>query len=108
MINFLKNILTKAKKKIAPRSQFPLTQNEGGFYEAISINGHVCCPNCGGQSFNMGPEGGGSQNVQCKDCYKYYNYMGMFGFHEISDRSEVFGTKAPLEYLESPKKFFET
>ncbi len=55
----------------------------------------ISCPNCGSTEWISGPEGGGSQNLQCSKCYKYYNYMGPFGLHEIGDRSDVWGIKPP-------------
>lgn len=79
----------KSKKK------YPLKRN-GDFYPVTTTRkGHPRCPNCGGSRFIFGPEGGASQNIQCVKCYKFWNYMGPFGFQDIGDRSEVFGIKPP-------------
>ena len=100
MISFIKKLLK-------PKSRFPLPALENGYLPAHDGN-KLTCPNCGSHDFYEGPEGGGSVNIQCVNCFKYYNYMGMFGYmQDIGDRSEIFGVKKPEEYLESPAKFYE-
>lgn len=79
------------------RQRFPVTEkNDFGFTPALESQGHLLCPNCGSSQWIEGPEGGGSQNLQCGKCFKYYNYMGFFGLQDIGDRSHIFGIKPPL------------
>lgn len=76
------------------KKKFPLQPNENGMYPQLSDDkGRALCPNCGGDNWIEGPEGGASVNVQCRQCLKYYNWMGPFGFQDIGDRSDVFGIK---------------
>lgn len=79
------------------RKKFPVEgKNNFGFIPIVNDRkGHLLCPNCGGSEWVEGPEGGGSQNIQCGKCYKYYNYMGPFGLQDIGDRSSVWGLKKP-------------
>jgi len=95
-----------SKKNVTHTSPFPQPCDDRGYYEPIYKDGAPCCPNCGSVKFVMGPEGGGCINVQCTECLEYYNFMGMFGFQKIGDRSEIFGTKKEEEYLKSPVDFF--
>jgi hypothetical protein len=41
------------------------------------------CPKCGCGEFMEGPCGGGSINIQCSSCGKWYNEMGPFGLEII-------------------------
>jgi len=34
---------------------------------------HKRCPDCGSESFIMGPSGGLSQNMECSDCEHWFN-----------------------------------
>lgn len=44
------------------------------------------CPDCGGKLME-GSCGGGSENLNCKDCHAGFNYMGPLGMDRISDRT---------------------
>lgn len=76
------------------KPEFPMKpQSDGRFLQVADKNGNLYCPYCGGVKWIEGPEGGGSQNIQCDTCLKYYNDMGPFGLQDIGDRSAVWGKR---------------
>ena len=47
------------------------------------------CPDCGNDEFEEGPCGGGSQNVRCRKCGQWWNFMGPAGFERIGPKQEA-------------------
>ncbi len=72
----LKEQLKSANEK--KKTKVPLTEKQIKRMQKKSK-----CPDCGNDSWLGGPCGGGSQNIQCKDCGSKFNMMGPFGIDRI-------------------------
>lgn len=46
-------------------------------------NTNLKCPSCGYDGWYEGPGGGSWGNIECGNCHKWYNNMGIFGLEEI-------------------------
>ena len=73
----------------------PLSRIEGPDpkeWEALNTqNAKARCPSCGSKLFYPGPQGGGTINVKCVGCGKYWNYLGApFGFEPIESEDRYF------------------
>lgn len=65
--------------------KFPQKPNSSGKYEQISDkDGNLRCPNCGHSKWSGGPGGGSYGNIECENCKKRYNNLGIFGLEDIS------------------------
>lgn len=52
-------------------------------------NKNLACPDCKCESFYMGPEHGGSQNIECVQCNSKFDYSPPFSLERIGGKWEV-------------------
>lgn len=51
--------------------------------ESAEIETTLKCPNCKSDKWHGGPGGGSYGNIECSNCHKKYNNLGIFGLEEI-------------------------
>ena len=95
--NKMKENETKVEKKIS-HEQFPCSSDNCLVRAACTkpcdklvwdtkelkdlFERYLCCPDCGSTEYIEGPQGGGSENIQCAGCKHYFN----FGFPLFVER----------------------